>query len=671
MGNMLFIGVEGSGKTVLNMALAKVFAGHPEDGLRLKPESQAAFRFLERLPASLYAVPEPPEQPGRFLSMPWSVCRGQETLLSLDIPECPAELFRLAFQKPEDTPDPAGFAARAAERDGEIRQMLAQVDGASRVFVLFDPSRMKEGEKDSGKLDAVWATNACLRHLLSRPYPPSVCLVLTHADRDPASGNDFRAILRQRLPLLADNYPDLPGLAVSSVKPEDPDYGLQPLLFQMFAETEPLAGLLASGMREWAAVADAGAAGPTPDALREAADRLDALRGKAPWYARGEHALALAPRFAEELRRLADAPPSGGVRDALAGAFPGLAAQASAAAAQKTAQAASAHAAAQPRRAAPAAPAGASAKEGKGGGGTREAESRHHRHRHHHHGGRRTPTRRFFDQLRRFLPWAIVTVILALGFTYGIPLAKRSWGRHCMERGLRLAASRPEAAFRAFRSARKAKTAGSDIALMVCRQTGIGCAIDPDEAAAVFGQCRWSYANPQSNILVQRLVKQLQRMADAGDANAQYLLGRMHEEGKGVALDSGAASRYMEQAASHGQPQALQWMIARARGGDADAQVVLGRLYLDGNGPAGHDAESIRWVLVAANRGAEGAPAWLDAQAEAGNAAAQYTLGRKAELRARKTGDFAPALEWYRKAADQGHAEALEAVARLSGGAAP
>lgn len=666
---MLFIGVEGSGKTVLNMALAKVFAGHPEDGLRLKPESHASFRFLEHLPASLYAVPQPPEQPDRFLSMPWSVCRGQETLLQLDIPECPAELFRLAFQTPEDTPDPSGFAARVAERADETSQLLALVEGASRVFVLFDPSRMREGDKDAKQLDAVWATNACLRYIISRPYPPSVCLLLTHADRDPAAGNDFRAILRERLPLLADNYPDLPGLAVSSVKPDDPDYGLQPLLFQMLAETDPLAGLLASGMREWDAFAAAGAVEPTPAGFQEAADRLDALRSQAPWYAQGEHALALAPRFAEELRRLAESPATGGVREALVGAFPELATQTAAAAKRKAVQGGEGHASPSSQRAASAAgPVKAAAKDGKADD-SRESTSRHHHHHHHHHGRRRTPTRRFFDKVRRYIPWVLATIILALGFTYGIPFAKRSWGQHCMERGLRLAASRPEAAFRAFRSARKVKAAGSDIALMACRQTGIGCAIDPDEAAAIFGQCRWSYSSPRNNILIQRLVKQLQRMADARDVNAQYLLGRMHEEGKGVALDAGAAFRWMEQAAAHGQPQALQWMIARARGGDADAQVLLGRLYLDGNGPAGHDAESIRWVLVAANRGAEGAPAWLDAQAEAGNAAAQYTLGRKAELRARKTGDFAPALEWYRKAADQGHAEALEAVARLSGSA--
>ena len=118
---------------------------------------------------------------------------------------------------------------------------------------------------------------------------------------------------------------------------------------------------------------------------------------------------------------------------------------------------------------------------------------------------------------------------------------------------------------------------------------------------------------------------------------------------------------------AHGHPQAFQWMVACARGGDIDAQVLLGRFFLDGNGPAGYDDESVRWVLVAATHGAEGYSAWLEVQARSGNVAAQYILGRKAELHARKTGsrDFTPALNWYSQAAAQGHPEAVAALTRL------
>ena len=309
MDRILFLGVEGSGKTVLNMALAKVFAAHPDAGYRLKPENRDAFRFLERLPSSLYAVPLPPERPGRYTDLRWSVCRGSDTLLELDIPECPPDLFRLAFQNPSDDPDSAAFAARAAAAAEDLKLLRDRIAGASHVYVLFDVSRLRGDETDDARLDAVWATNACLRHLRALTYPPKTALVLTHADRDPAAGNDFPAILRNRLPLLADNYPDLAGVAVSSVKPDDPDFGLQPLLFRLLADMPPLAVTLAEGARIWQTLAgDNASEAPAPDALSTAADRLDALRASAPWFAQGPHARYLSPHLADELRRLADSP---------------------------------------------------------------------------------------------------------------------------------------------------------------------------------------------------------------------------------------------------------------------------------------------------------------------------------------------------------------------------
>ena len=658
MDRILFLGVEGSGKTVLNMALAKVFAAHPDAGYRLKPENRDAFRFLERLPSSLYAVPLPPERPGRYTDLRWSVCRGSDTLLELDIPECPPDLFRLAFQNPSDDPDSAAFAARAAAAAEDLKLLRDRIAGASHVYVLFDVSRLRGDETDDARLDAVWATNACLRHLRALTYPPKTALVLTHADRDPAAGNDFPAILRNRLPLLADNYPDLVGVAVSSVKPDDPDFGLQPLLFRLLADTPPLAATLAEGARIWQTLAGDNASDtPDPDALRTAADRLDALRASAPWFAQGPHARWLSPLLTDELRRLADSP-SPSIAQTLREAFPDLHALASAPAPKPSTPAKPSAKPAPTPAPAPSAPKSSSSS---------SSSSSKHRHRHHHHhGGRRTPTRRFFDKTKRYISWGLATLLLALAFTYGIPAAKHAWGRHCMERGLRLLPARPDAAFRAFRTASRFKSPGADIGLTVCRQAGLGCAADPDAAAASFAACRWTYSRPESTAMVQRLVRAIRRQADSGDAATQYLLGLMHETGSGLPADSAEAARRMEQAASSGQPQALQWIIAKARGGDTDSQVFLGRLYLAGKGPGGHDAESVRWVLLAANKGAEGGPAWLSAQAESGNPAAQYTLGRKAELQSRKTGNLAPALDWYRKAAAQGHPEAQAALARLA-----
>ena len=47
MGNITFFGVEGSGKTVLTMALVNLFKAHEAEGWFLRPETRSACRFVE------------------------------------------------------------------------------------------------------------------------------------------------------------------------------------------------------------------------------------------------------------------------------------------------------------------------------------------------------------------------------------------------------------------------------------------------------------------------------------------------------------------------------------------------------------------------------------------------------------------------------------------------
>ena len=46
MSKTVFLGVEGSGKTTLTMALARAFESHKNEGWYLKPLSRDSFRFL-------------------------------------------------------------------------------------------------------------------------------------------------------------------------------------------------------------------------------------------------------------------------------------------------------------------------------------------------------------------------------------------------------------------------------------------------------------------------------------------------------------------------------------------------------------------------------------------------------------------------------------------------
>ena len=50
MGKVVFLGVEGSGKTTLAMALTKAFARHADEGWYLRPEGRGAYNFATIAP---------------------------------------------------------------------------------------------------------------------------------------------------------------------------------------------------------------------------------------------------------------------------------------------------------------------------------------------------------------------------------------------------------------------------------------------------------------------------------------------------------------------------------------------------------------------------------------------------------------------------------------------
>ncbi len=77
-------------------------------------------------------------------------------------------------------------------------------------------------------------------------------------------------------------------------------------------------------------------------------------------------------------------------------------------------------------------------------------------------------------------------------------------------------------------------------------------------------------------------------LARQGNASAQYFLGRMYHEGKGVPEDNKIAFRWTRKAAEQGHPEAGS---------------LLGLLYAQGQGVARDDAEAARWFHRAAARG--------------------------------------------------------------------
>ena len=116
--------------------------------------------------------------------------------------------------------------------------------------------------------------------------------------------------------------------------------------------------------------------------------------------------------------------------------------------------------------------------------------------------------------------------------------------------------------------------------------------------------------------------------AKMGNATAQYYLGKMYGDGRGVSRD---------------YAKAVEWYRKSAEQGNADAQCNLGYMYYYGRGVSGNYAKAAEWYRKSA---------------EQEDADAQYNLGKMYEYGRGVSQDYAKAVEWYRKSAEQGNAVA-------------
>jgi TPR repeat protein len=136
-------------------------------------------------------------------------------------------------------------------------------------------------------------------------------------------------------------------------------------------------------------------------------------------------------------------------------------------------------------------------------------------------------------------------------------------------------------------------------------------------------------------------LRYLRASAQAGFPRAQHLLGTLHETGRHV---------------RRSQRDALDWFVRAARQGLTEAQLAAGTQYYLGRGTAQDYAQAARWYARAA---------------EAGDVAAQYLVASMHEEGLGVPRDLRAALEWYAAAARQGdpaaHAKARDVADRLAG----
>jgi S1-C subfamily serine protease len=143
-----------------------------------------------------------------------------------------------------------------------------------------------------------------------------------------------------------------------------------------------------------------------------------------------------------------------------------------------------------------------------------------------------------------------------------------------------------------------------------------------------------SDANGQSAVAMrdrQALAAEFQQwraLARNGDDQAQFRVGKLYDQGKGVSRDP---------------RKAIDWFRSAAAQGNPDAQFYLGLMYAKGRATEKDDA-------VAAQ--------WFEKAAEQGYARAQYRLGLAYANAVGVPKDAGKGLYWLRKAADQGDTSA-------------
>ena len=156
-------------------------------------------------------------------------------------------------------------------------------------------------------------------------------------------------------------------------------------------------------------------------------------------------------------------------------------------------------------------------------------------------------------------------------------------------------------------------------------------------------------------------VEGLERVAERGDAHAQYLMGQLYRDGPLLIPDNQKAKHWLTQAAKQGLPEAqyalgilllsddwevrdldegIRWLKEAAENGNQWAAYRLGKEYLTGEA-----------VTKDTSKAAE----WFTRSAEAGNQYAQYMLGKLCLTGQGVAQDQAQAMDWFSRSAAQGN----------------
>ena len=188
--------------------------------------------------------------------------------------------------------------------------------------------------------------------------------------------------------------------------------------------------------------------------------------------------------------------------------------------------------------------------------------------------------------------------------------------------------------------------------------------------------------------------------AERGDVDAQYSLAQCYSYGRGVETNEVEAVKWLRKAAEQGhvdaqyslaqcysygkgvetnEEEAVKWLCKAAEQGHADAQYSLAQCYSYGKGVETNEEEAVKWLRKAAEQGEkfaqlklgmryclgrgitqsiEDATKWFDMIQE-NDPRSQYCFGLMFLEKSEITQELAKeAVKWFRKAAEQGDADA-------------
>ena len=225
MAKTLFLGVEGSGKTTLAMALVKAFAKHCGEGWYLRPVDRGAYNFATIAPED-FERDGFPRQTANVREMTWRIEKDGEGTGSLEILDYPGEVYRQAFLNADDEPDPVAFRERAQANAREIETLREALASAGSIFVLFNLQDALDLASSDANRGAIWVTNESLKVVKALPSKPKVVLVFTQVDRYQTEDDFLHTFKPTDLDLIGHDHPDIDWTMVSVLVPPDSEFGV-------------------------------------------------------------------------------------------------------------------------------------------------------------------------------------------------------------------------------------------------------------------------------------------------------------------------------------------------------------------------------------------------------------------------------------------------------------